>query len=167
MTLSVDEHRPLLLQYRADPFTERGKVGELVDAAIARGAREAGEADATGAGNRVAAVGLVSAVFADEMDEVARRDLGDGHQAPEIHQQAAVAVEHDDALVGASQRQSQRMRRGLAHRADAEVDQRLRLDRPPFERGLIDGNDDLVRVMASQQLQAFVAAHHGLFRTSG
>ena len=52
--LEHHEYRPLLLQYCADPFTELGKVRELVDAAIARGAREAGEADATGARDGVA-----------------------------------------------------------------------------------------------------------------
>ena len=46
-----------------------------------------------------AAVGFVAAVLTDEVDEVLRRDACDRNQRTEIHQQAAVAIEHNNLAV--------------------------------------------------------------------
>ena len=48
----------------------------------------------------VRAVRLVGAVLEDEVDQVLRGRLGDGDQRPQVHEQAAVSVEHPDAALG-------------------------------------------------------------------
>ena len=50
-------------------------------------------------------------------DEVRRLQETDGGQRPEVHQQRAVAVEHEHANVGPRERDTQAHRRGKAHAA--------------------------------------------------
>ena len=108
------------------------------------------------------AVGLVHAVLAHEMNKVRGCLAGDGDERAKIHQQAAVAVEHDDALVGPPQREAQRRRRGLPHRADRIICQRMvGPERAPFLRRLIDRHDDLVAHVAGEDAEGEVASHHG------
>ena len=99
--------------------------------------------DAAAARDRMAAVGLVGAVLADEMKQVLRRRLGDGDQRAEVHQQAAVAVEHDHPLVGPAEREAERMRGREPHRAVREIVERVRPDVDPVERGRIDRQHDV------------------------
>src|SRR5262249_4036653 len=82
--LEADEHPALLGQDRADLLLENLQVGELVHTLVAGRARYTGEAHASAPRDRMAAVGLVSAVLADDMDQVLRRGLGGRHQRTEI-----------------------------------------------------------------------------------
>src|SRR5262245_54771013 len=93
---------------------------------IARGAGEAGKVDFAPGGDRVAAVGLVAAVDADEMDEVLGRSVRDGGQRTEVHQEAAVAVERQYLLVRQAEREAERVRRCLAHGAHRQEIERAR-----------------------------------------
>src|SRR5712691_4125228 len=68
----IDEHRPLFGQHGADLLFEYLQVGERMDAAISRRAREAGKIDPAAAWDRMPAVRLVGPVFAHEVDEIAR-----------------------------------------------------------------------------------------------
>jgi len=62
----------------------------------------------------MAAVRFIVAVFAHEVIVVRRRRRGDRDQAAEVHQQAAVAVEHDHLVVGHGERDAERVRGALA-----------------------------------------------------
>ena len=106
------------------------------------------------------AIGLVGAVVADEMHEVLRRRRPDRDQAAEIHQQAAIAIEHQYALVGPPQRQPQAMRGGEPHGADREIVERARIELAPFRGRAVGSNHDLVRHMAGENPEAVVAFHH-------
>lgn len=73
----------------------------------------------------MAAIRLIGAALAQEVHEVIWLLAGDRHQRAEIHQEAAVAVEHDDAPVVPGQRQAERAGRGLTHRADRVIGKRV------------------------------------------
>src|SRR6266576_5811226 len=89
----------LLAEHVRDLLLERGQLRKVIALGVAGGARQTGEIDLW-IGDRVAAVGLVAAIVAHEMHKILRRNRADRDEAAEVHQQAAVAVEHDDALVG-------------------------------------------------------------------
>ena len=84
---------------------------------------------------------FINAIFKHEMMQVLRRGIGDAHQRTEIHQQAAVAVEHQHMPVGVGQRQPESVRRGLPHRPGGDIVQIARVYRHPVEQGLIHGDD--------------------------
>src|SRR5215469_11400104 len=103
-------------------------------------------------------VGLIGSVFEHEMEQVPGRDLGDGDKRPEIHQQAAVAVEHKYALVWSAER----VRGPEPHRAGRDVIQRTAADRDPIERCRVNRHHNVVGYMARQYTQRLVASHgHG------
>ena len=131
-----------------------------MDLGVAGIARETGEIDPPLPGDRMAAIGLVGAVLDHEMDQVFRPRLGDGHQAAEIHQKAAVAVEHDDPAVGQPDGEAEGVRGGLPHRADADEVERARVDRHPLEGRRIGRHHDGAAAVLGEFAEAFVAAHH-------
>jgi hypothetical protein len=139
--LEVYEHRTGFAEQGADLLPEDFQVGEVEHDAISGRTREAGEVDPVAARDGVSAIGLIGAVLAHEVIEVRRRDGAYGHQAAEIHQQAAVAIEHDDAPVGPPQRQPQRMGRGEPHGAMGEIVERMWPDVDPVERAAVDRKD--------------------------
>jgi hypothetical protein len=108
----------------------------------------------------MAAVRLVGAVLEDEMKEILRRDLADRDERAEVHQQAAVAVEHDHALVGPAEREAEPMRGRKPHGTVREVVERMRADVDPVERRRVDRQHDVgVGHVPGQRLEAFVALH--------
>src|SRR5258706_12921330 len=98
--LEIRKDRPRFRQQRADLLLEDAQVEEFVHCGIARRPREAAKVHLAATGDRMAAIRLVGAVVAHEVVQIGRRRRRDGHQAAEIHEQAAVAIEHDDAPVG-------------------------------------------------------------------
>ena len=94
------------------------------------------------------------------MHEVLRRRGRDRDQAAEIHQQAAVAVEHDDAPVRPPERNAEPMRGAEPHRADREVVERARIEVVPLDRAAVGGDHHLFGDVALEDLEAFVAVHH-------
>src|SRR5216683_4016514 len=126
--LEIRKNRPRLRQQRADLLLEYFQVGEFMHRGIARRPREAAKVHAVATGDRMAAIRLVGAVVAHEVEEIGRRRRRDSNQAAEIHEQAAVAIEHDDAPVGPPQRQPERVRGGEPHGAVGQVVERMRPD---------------------------------------
>jgi hypothetical protein len=92
------EHRAILLEHMRGLLLEIGQLRELVGVRIAGRARHAGEIRLR-VGDRMPAVRLVGVVLHHDVDKVLRRRRRDRHQAAEIHQEAAVALQADDALV--------------------------------------------------------------------
>jgi hypothetical protein len=95
------------------------------------------------------------------MHEIARRDVADRHERAEIHQKAAVAVEHDHSPLGAGQRQAETVRRRETHGADGHVIQRMiGPRRNPVEGGAVGADHDVVGNMPCKNLEALIALHH-------
>ena len=146
----MSRNRPVLRQHMGDLLLEIAQLGKIVTCGIAGGAGEAGKLDLR-VGDRVAAVGLVGSVVRHEMDEVLRRDSGDGHQAAEIHQQAAVALQADNALIRTAERQPEPVRGIQPHGADGKIIERARLELDPIDGRAIGRNHGLVGDMARQE----------------
>src|SRR5260370_12316504 len=108
--LEIRENRPRPRQQRADLLLQDAQVGEFMPYGIARRPREAAKVHLVATRDRMAAIRLVAAVVAHEVEHIGRRRRRDRHQAAEIHEQAAVAVAHDDAPVGPPTRQPDRVR---------------------------------------------------------
>ena len=108
----------------------------------------------------MAAVGLVGAVLDHDVHEVLRRRRRDGDEAAEIHQQAAVALQADDAFAGPSERQAEGVGGVQPHRADGEVVERALAEVEPVHRRAVGRDDDLVGHVARKHPEAFVALHH-------
>src|SRR6185312_3689480 len=160
--LQRDEDRAGLGEKSGDLGLEIVERRDRVGAAIAGGACEGGEIDLIAAGDRMAAIRLVFAILTDEMQEVRRLLIGDGDERAEVHEQAAIAIEHDDALVGPCQRKAKRAGRGLSHRADRVIGEGVvGRDAVPFLCRLIDRHDDLIPNVAREYLEAEIAAHGG------
>ena len=94
-------------------------------------------------------VGFVSAVLTETVHQVPGRSMGDGHERAQIHQQAAVAVEHHHSPVMPSQGDAQGMRGALPHGASKRVVQVTGTDVEPFLRRLVDGHDNFIRPVTS------------------
>src|SRR6266545_1872084 len=109
----------------------------------------------------MAAIRLVGAVVADEMHEVLRRRRPDGHEAAEVHQQAAVAVEHDDAPARIGERETKCVRGGESHRAHGEVVEDARAEVVPLDRRAVGRDHDLIGDVACEHLEAVFSFHHG------
>src|SRR5438477_9211684 len=145
----------------ADLLLESAKVGKFVRRGIASLACNTSETQATTTRNRVVAIGLVSPVLADEVEEIPRCSVGNRGKAAEVHQQAAVAVEHDHSAIRTPEGQTEPMRRCEAHRTHRKIVERVWADLYPVERGRIDRDDDVIGDVAGQNAQALVASHHG------
>src|SRR5437899_13088465 len=89
--LQISENRPRPRQQRADLPLEDAQLGEFMHARIACRPREAAKVYLVATRDRMAAIRLVGAVVAHEVEEIGRRRCCDRHQAAEIHEQAAVA----------------------------------------------------------------------------
>src|SRR3989442_1269550 len=133
--------RPLLAEDMSDLLLEGGEVEEFVALRIACRAREAPEIELR-VRERMSAVRLVGAILAEEMDQVPGRGGADRHQRSEIHQQAAVAVEDDDAPVRPAERETEPARGSEPHRAERIVIERARRELEPVEGRGIDRDDD-------------------------
>ena len=120
---------------------------------------DGGEIYLFGTGQGVLAVDLVTAVFAQKVDQVFRRYGADRHQRTEVHQQGTVAIQYDHLPIGVAQSVPQAVGYALAHGADGIEVQWTRLDHHPNEGGVVSGNDNLVAVIPRQDLQAFIAFH--------
>src|SRR5262249_39051280 len=89
-----------------------------------------------------------------------RRRRGDGHERAEIHEEAAVALQADDAPPRLAERQTQRVRTIEPHRAHGKIVERALPEREPIDRGRIGRNHDLVAHVPLQRAKAFIALHH-------
>src|SRR5437762_6406401 len=108
--------------------------------------RDRRQARAGGRGRRLAARGLVDLVVPDHEGEVAGGLGGDRAQRAEVHQQRPIAVQAHDAYVRARQRDAQRERGALSHRAVGVAVEGAVRDRLQLERRLAEiGDHDLAR----------------------
>ena len=153
------EDRPVLLEDMGGLLLEIGKLRKVVHVGVAGRARHGGELD-LGVRDRMSAVGLVGAVLDHDMDEVLRRGRGNGHEAPEIHQQAAVALQADDALVRASKRQPQRMGGVEPHRTDGKVIERALPKVEPVHGRTVGRHHDLIGHVTRKHPETLVSLHH-------
>ena len=106
------------------------------------------------------AVGLVGAVLADAVDKVLGGGVGDGDDGAQVHEQAAVAVQHHHPLVGPAQGQAQGVGRTLSHGAGEGVVEVAGRDVDPLLGRLVHRHHDLVGPVARQHFEAFVSLHH-------
>ena len=91
-------------QAESSEVAARHTLEQIADAQERSGGLgETGEAEPVGVGYRLAAGDGVHAVVHYHMDQVLRSLPSDGHQRAQVHQQAAVAVHHEDFLVGPRQ----------------------------------------------------------------
>ena len=129
--------------------------------AVPRRAREAREIHPLTARNRMPAIGFISSILADEMKKVLWRGFRGRHQSSDVHEQAAIAIEHDHPLVRPPERQPQPVRGCQSHGAMREVIERMRSDVDPVERGRIDRQYDIgIGNVARQGLETLFALHH-------
>src|SRR3990170_1379728 len=96
LDLEGDEDGPLFLENVRQLALPLRQIGDLEGFFVAGGLGKIGETNLPGARRRHRTVGFVAAVLAQAVNVILRRLIGDGHQAAEVHQQAAVAVEHDN-----------------------------------------------------------------------
>src|SRR6266516_2874846 len=153
------EHRPVLLEHVRGLLLEIGEFRELVHMRITGRARHGGELD-PGVRDRVRTVRLVGSVLDDDMDEILRRRRGDGDQRSEVHQQAAVALQTNDAPVGPAQRQSEGVRRIEPHRAHREVVERALPEFEPVDGGTIGRDHGLVGDVPRKRAETLIPLHH-------
>src|SRR5262245_7281792 len=102
--LKVDEDRPVFFQNVVELIVPIPQVREFISLGIARRFGHVDEADLPGAGNWHRTVGLVGAVFAEAMNVVLGRRVGNGHETAQVHQQAPVAIEQNHAFVSTPER---------------------------------------------------------------
>ena len=157
------ENRSVLSEHVYDLLREYAEIGKIIDSGVAGRARHTGEVHLR-IWNRVAAVRLVSSVLRDEVHEVLGRDFGDRHQAAEIHQQRAIALQDDDALVRPAERETEPMRGIEAHRADRRVIEGARRDLDPVHRGAVGRDHPLIGDVTRQGAKTFIALHHSGLR---
>src|SRR5215468_19040 len=136
--LQIREYRSRLGQKSADLLLEYRQIGKFAHRAVARRTCKTRKVHPVPARDRVTAIRLVGAVLTHKVVEVGRRLRCDRHQAAEIHEQTAVTVEHDDALVRPPQCKAERMRGRKPHCAVGQVIERMRPDIDPGERSRID-----------------------------
>ena len=85
-----------------------------------------------------------------------------GHERAEIHEEAAVTLQADDAPLRLAQRQPQRVRAIEPHRAHGKIVERALSEREPIDGGRISRNHDLVAHVPRQRAKAFIALHHAV-----
>ena len=158
-TCSVANTGPSCLRTWRGLLLEIRKLREVMHVGVAGRARHGGEVH-LGVRDRMSAVGLVGAVLHHDVHEVVRRGRGGGDEAAEIHQQAAVALQADDAFAGPSERQPQGVGGVEPHRTDGEVIERALPEVEPVHRRAVGRHDDLVGHVARKHPEAFVALHH-------
>ena len=142
-----------------DLLRENAEIGEIVNRGVTCSPSKAGEIHFRRR-NRMAAIGLIGFVLRNQMNEVLRRHRGDRDQAAKIHQERAVALQDDDALVRPAQRQTEPVRGVEAHRADRRIVEDAGSDFDPIHRRAIGGDHRLIGDVASQNPETFVALHH-------
>ena len=109
----------------------------------------------------MAAVGLVGVVVDDEVNEVLRRRRRDRHQAAEIHQKAAVALQARRRAGPAGRAPGQAPCDESSPMAPIEqIVERARTDLDPVDGGTVGRDHRLVGDVAGQDAKAFVAFHH-------
>ncbi len=110
----------------------------------------------------MAAIGLIGAVLHHQMHEILRGHRRDGDEAAEIHQEAAVTLQADDALVRPAEREAERMRGVQPHGADREIVERALAEREPVDRRAVGRDHDLVGHVPLERAKAFVSLHHDI-----
>src|SRR3984957_3114553 len=153
------EDRAVLFEDVRDLLLEHAQVGKVVGRGVARRARDVGEIHFR-IWNRMAAVRLVGVVVGDEVNEIFWRCGRDGHQAAEIHQKAAIALQDDDAPVRPAERQAKSVRRIEPHGADRQIVERPRAGLDPVDGGAVGRDHRFVGDVAGQDAKTFVAFHH-------
>jgi hypothetical protein len=153
------EDRAFLFKDVPGLLLEIGKLRELVHMRIAGRARHGGKLDPR-IRDRMRAVRFVGSVLHDEMDKVFWRRRGDRHETAEVHQQAAVALQTNDAPVGSPERQTQRVRGIEPHRAHGEVVERPLPEFEPIDGGTVGRHHDLVADVARKRAEALISLHH-------
>src|SRR5207247_2251935 len=97
------------------------EVVEVVDGegcAVAGALRHGHEVHREPAGYPLGARGVIDAVLEEKVDEVARSGARDGGETSELHQERAVAVQHENAAIGSGESDAQAETGGAAHEAD-------------------------------------------------
>ena len=79
LDLQIDKDRPVFLKNGVELAVPIFQVGDLVGFGLTGGCGQIGKANRSGTRNRHGAVGFVGAIFAETMDQVFRRRIGDGH----------------------------------------------------------------------------------------
>src|ERR1700743_152853 len=97
--LHTRERRTRVGQDRTGLLSKRLEIRELVYVLVSSRAGETREAYGATAWDRMTAVRFLGAVLHDEVIEILGSGFGRRDQCAEVHQQAAVAVEHDHAAV--------------------------------------------------------------------
>src|SRR3972149_3054901 len=108
LDLEGDEYGPFFFENVRQLALPLRQLGDLEGLPIAGRLGRIGEPILPGAGGRPGAVSLVAAVLAQAVNVILRRLISDGHETAEIHQQAAVAVEHAAFFVRAAERHAPR-----------------------------------------------------------
>ena len=92
---------------------------------------------------------LVDAVLEKDVVEVGRSSARDGRDRAELHQQAAVTVQHHDLAVGPGEGDAGTQSRRTAHEADAGHVERAGREAMPGRDDLHRGDDDALAAFLS------------------
>ena len=134
----------------------RLKVVEVVDDGchpVAGALGHHDEVDRQAARDPLRARRVVHAVLEEEVDEVPGRGARDRGEGSELHEQGAVAVEHDHAAVGAGERHPEPEGRGASHEPDARHGQIAGREASPGGRGGHGRDDDGVAALGGDGAQ--------------
>lgn len=104
--LEAGKYRPLRFQDIWERRAERLQLVMLRHNGPAGATSHRTEICRSFAWERMPAVGLVSSVLANEVDQVFRPSVGSGDERREVHEEAAVAIEHDYLPVRSAKRQT-------------------------------------------------------------
>src|SRR5215831_17839275 len=128
----IDKDRTVFAQNTAHSAVPRVQVIKRIRFRVPRLACQTRKAEPTAARNVDGAVSFIGAVLTEAVHQVRGGSMGDGHERPQIHQQAAVAIQPHHPLVRPSQSDAQRMRGALPHSAGKSVVQITGTDVQPF-----------------------------------
>lgn len=138
------------------------RVGKMKRFGKSARERDLMEFHRTRAGNRLIARYFVRIVLRHKHNQIPRAALRDGDERTERHEHAAVAVETQHAALRLRERDAERERLRVAHRAVGKREIEFVFREPPpraYERHGAD--DDLVRAAAGERFEELGLGEHG------